>query len=164
RPPRPRWRRHRLSHRVHPPLAGVAGGRRPRGGPKPRLRHTPCRLLEDLHRRTAGGPLREPGPARGWGHPHRCACHPAPVRRRRSGVLEASEELRVPSCASSLWWFNSLTRQGALPQDETMERQSSLDERFEDFVAQRADSLLRYGYLLSGNPHDAADLTQEALV
>jgi RNA polymerase sigma-70 factor (sigma-E family) len=45
-----------------------------------------------------------------------------------------------------------------------MERQSSLDERFEEFVAQRADALLRYGYLLSGNPHDAADLTQEALV
>ncbi|MDF5754723.1 SigE family RNA polymerase sigma factor [Spongiactinospora sp. TRM90649] len=40
----------------------------------------------------------------------------------------------------------------------------ALDERFEEFVAQRADALLRYGYLLSGNPHDAADLTQEALV
>ncbi|MEO3867229.1 sigma factor [Nonomuraea sp. B12E4] len=39
-----------------------------------------------------------------------------------------------------------------------------MDERFEDFVAERADALLRYGYLLSGNPHDAADLTQEALV
>ncbi|MCA2229991.1 SigE family RNA polymerase sigma factor [Nonomuraea aurantiaca] len=38
------------------------------------------------------------------------------------------------------------------------------DERFEEFVAERADALLRYGYLLSGNPHDAADLTQEALV
>ncbi|MEV1246762.1 SigE family RNA polymerase sigma factor [Nonomuraea sp. NPDC050022] len=36
--------------------------------------------------------------------------------------------------------------------------------RFEDFVAERADALLRYGYLLSGNPHDAADLTQEALI
>jgi RNA polymerase sigma-70 factor (sigma-E family) len=45
-----------------------------------------------------------------------------------------------------------------------MERQSLLDERFEDFVATRADALLRYGYLLSGNPHDAADLAQEALV
>jgi RNA polymerase sigma-70 factor (sigma-E family) len=45
-----------------------------------------------------------------------------------------------------------------------MERQSSLDERFEEFVAQRVDALLRYGYLLSGNPHDAADLAQEALI
>ena len=36
--------------------------------------------------------------------------------------------------------------------------------RFEDFVAERADALLRYGYLLSGNPHDAADLTQEAVI
>ncbi|MBT2232637.1 SigE family RNA polymerase sigma factor [Nonomuraea sp. NEAU-A123] len=36
--------------------------------------------------------------------------------------------------------------------------------RFEDFVAERADALLRYGFLLSGNPHDAADLTQEALI
>ncbi|MBB2912496.1 RNA polymerase sigma-70 factor (sigma-E family) [Streptosporangium becharense] len=34
---------------------------------------------------------------------------------------------------------------------------------FDDFVAEQADALLRYGYVLSGNPHDAADLTQEAL-
>ncbi|WP_223167042.1 SigE family RNA polymerase sigma factor [Nonomuraea sp. SYSU D8015] len=33
-----------------------------------------------------------------------------------------------------------------------------------EFVAERANALLRYGYALSGNPHDAADLTQEALV
>ncbi|MFB9722863.1 SigE family RNA polymerase sigma factor [Planobispora longispora] len=38
------------------------------------------------------------------------------------------------------------------------------DSRFEAFVAERADALLRYGYVLSGNPHDAADLTQEALI
>lgn len=38
------------------------------------------------------------------------------------------------------------------------------DTRFADFVAERADALLRYGYVLSGNPHDAADLTQEALI
>ncbi|MFC4588761.1 SigE family RNA polymerase sigma factor [Sphaerisporangium corydalis] len=38
------------------------------------------------------------------------------------------------------------------------------DFRFADFVAERADALLRYGYVLSGNPHDAADLTQEALI
>ncbi|GAA3090379.1 SigE family RNA polymerase sigma factor [Streptosporangium carneum] len=38
------------------------------------------------------------------------------------------------------------------------------DPRFADFVAERADALLRYGYVLSGNPHDAADLTQEALI
>lgn len=37
------------------------------------------------------------------------------------------------------------------------------DSRFADFVAERADALLRYGYVLSGNAHDAADLTQEAL-
>ncbi|MFI6483775.1 SigE family RNA polymerase sigma factor [Nonomuraea sp. NPDC050663] len=38
------------------------------------------------------------------------------------------------------------------------------DSGFADFVAKRADALLRYGYVLSGNAHDAADLTQEALV
>ncbi len=38
------------------------------------------------------------------------------------------------------------------------------ESRFADFVAERADALLRYGYVLSGDPHDAADLTQEALV
>ncbi|MFF0309087.1 SigE family RNA polymerase sigma factor [Streptosporangium sp. NPDC004379] len=35
---------------------------------------------------------------------------------------------------------------------------------FEGFVAEHADALLRYGYVLTGNPHDAADLVQEALV
>jgi RNA polymerase sigma-70 factor (sigma-E family) len=39
-----------------------------------------------------------------------------------------------------------------------------LDAAFGEFVAERADSLLRYGYLITGNPHDAADLVQEALV
>ncbi|TDD02847.1 SigE family RNA polymerase sigma factor [Nonomuraea deserti] len=38
------------------------------------------------------------------------------------------------------------------------------DSRFVEFVAERADALLRYGYALSGNAHDAADLTQEALI
>jgi RNA polymerase sigma-70 factor (sigma-E family) len=33
----------------------------------------------------------------------------------------------------------------------------------ETFVRTRAAALLRYGYVLTGNPHDAADLTQEAL-
>lgn len=37
------------------------------------------------------------------------------------------------------------------------------DSRFVEFVAERADALLRYGYALSGTTHDAADLTQEAL-
>ena len=31
------------------------------------------------------------------------------------------------------------------------------------FVRNRATALLRYGYVLTGNPHDAADLAQEAL-
>jgi RNA polymerase sigma-70 factor (sigma-E family) len=35
---------------------------------------------------------------------------------------------------------------------------------FEDFVASRGQALLDYGYLLSGSPHDAADLVQEALI
>ncbi|TYB59207.1 SigE family RNA polymerase sigma factor [Nonomuraea sp. PA05] len=35
---------------------------------------------------------------------------------------------------------------------------------FDDFVAEHTDALLRYGYVLTGNPHDAADLVQEALV
>jgi RNA polymerase sigma-70 factor (sigma-E family) len=38
------------------------------------------------------------------------------------------------------------------------------DSLFEQFVAERADALLRYGYVLTGNPHDAADLVQDALV
>ncbi|MEV5503211.1 SigE family RNA polymerase sigma factor [Nonomuraea fuscirosea] len=35
---------------------------------------------------------------------------------------------------------------------------------FDDFVAERTEALLRYGYVLTGNPHDAADLVQEALI
>ncbi|MDX6738484.1 SigE family RNA polymerase sigma factor [Actinocorallia sp. A-T 12471] len=35
---------------------------------------------------------------------------------------------------------------------------------FERWVASRAPALLRYGYVLTGSPHDAADLVQEALV
>ncbi|SEL45518.1 SigE family RNA polymerase sigma factor [Nonomuraea pusilla] len=35
---------------------------------------------------------------------------------------------------------------------------------FDKFVAEQADALLRYGYVLTGNPHDAADLVQEALL
>ncbi|MER6007594.1 SigE family RNA polymerase sigma factor [Nonomuraea angiospora] len=38
------------------------------------------------------------------------------------------------------------------------------DPRFTEFVAERGDALLRYGYVLAGNPHDAADLVQEALL
>jgi len=34
----------------------------------------------------------------------------------------------------------------------------------ESFVRHRAAALLRYGYVLTGNRHDAADLTHEALV
>ena len=34
---------------------------------------------------------------------------------------------------------------------------------FERFAQERAPALLRYGYVLTGNPHDAADLAQEAL-
>jgi len=35
---------------------------------------------------------------------------------------------------------------------------------FEEFVAARADALMRYAYVLTGDPHDAADLLQESLV
>ncbi|GAA3396653.1 SigE family RNA polymerase sigma factor [Cryptosporangium minutisporangium] len=35
---------------------------------------------------------------------------------------------------------------------------------FEQFVLERAAALSRYGLVLTGNPHDAADLVQEALV
>jgi RNA polymerase sigma-70 factor (sigma-E family) len=35
---------------------------------------------------------------------------------------------------------------------------------FEEFVGSRADVLMRYAYVLTGDPHDAADLLQEALV
>jgi RNA polymerase sigma-70 factor (sigma-E family) len=34
---------------------------------------------------------------------------------------------------------------------------------FESFVRARMAALVRYGFVLSGNPHDAADLAQEAL-
>ncbi|MFC4111581.1 SigE family RNA polymerase sigma factor [Nonomuraea zeae] len=35
---------------------------------------------------------------------------------------------------------------------------------FEDFVRARGSALLRYGYVLTGNADDAADLAQEALL
>lgn len=35
---------------------------------------------------------------------------------------------------------------------------------FEDFVNTRSQALLRYGYVLTGDSHNAADLLQEALV
>jgi RNA polymerase sigma-70 factor (sigma-E family) len=35
---------------------------------------------------------------------------------------------------------------------------------FDEFVRARGAALLRYGYVLSGNAHDAADLVQEALL
>ena len=35
---------------------------------------------------------------------------------------------------------------------------------FEDFVAARRDALLRTAYLLTGDPHDAEDLVQSALI
>ncbi|MEO3829656.1 SigE family RNA polymerase sigma factor [Actinomadura sp. B10D3] len=35
---------------------------------------------------------------------------------------------------------------------------------YEEFVATRAQALLRYGYVLTGNAHDAADLLQEGLI
>ncbi|SEH03369.1 RNA polymerase sigma-70 factor, sigma-E family [Nonomuraea solani] len=35
---------------------------------------------------------------------------------------------------------------------------------FGEFVAEQTEALLRYGYVLTGNPHDAADLVQEALI
>lgn len=35
---------------------------------------------------------------------------------------------------------------------------------FADFVADRGHALFRYAYMLTGNPHDAADLVQEALI
>ncbi|MET8143401.1 SigE family RNA polymerase sigma factor [Sphaerisporangium sp. NPDC005288] len=38
------------------------------------------------------------------------------------------------------------------------------DPRFAGFVAERGEALLRYGYVLAGNHHDAADLVQEALL
>jgi RNA polymerase sigma-70 factor (sigma-E family) len=35
---------------------------------------------------------------------------------------------------------------------------------FEEFVEARADALMRYAFVLTGDPHDAADLLQESLV
>ncbi|WP_243712829.1 SigE family RNA polymerase sigma factor [Actinomadura sp. 6K520] len=38
------------------------------------------------------------------------------------------------------------------------------DVTYEDFVTTRAQALLRYGYVLTGNADDAADLVQDGLV
>jgi len=38
------------------------------------------------------------------------------------------------------------------------------DVEFEDFVRARGAALVRYGYVLTGNAEDAADLAQEALL
>lgn len=35
---------------------------------------------------------------------------------------------------------------------------------YAEFVTTRASSLLRYGYVLTGSPHDAADLVQDSLI
>ena len=35
---------------------------------------------------------------------------------------------------------------------------------FADFVRNRGPALYRYGYLLTGNAHDAHDLVQDALI
>ena len=45
-----------------------------------------------------------------------------------------------------------------------MDRAPEVDERFEEFVAVETPRLLRVAYGLTGNPHDAWDLVQEALV
>ncbi len=47
-----------------------------------------------------------------------------------------------------------------------IEKGPPLDDEpgFDRFVAEQADALLRYGYVLTGNPHDAADLVQETLL
>ncbi|GAA4565104.1 hypothetical protein GCM10023176_12450 [Micromonospora coerulea] len=37
------------------------------------------------------------------------------------------------------------------------------ESAFEEFVRARWTPLVRYGYVLTGSPHDAADLAQEAL-
>jgi len=39
-----------------------------------------------------------------------------------------------------------------------------MTDDFESFMRARLPALLRYGYALTGSPHDAADLAQEALV
>jgi RNA polymerase sigma-70 factor (sigma-E family) len=38
------------------------------------------------------------------------------------------------------------------------------EQSFADFVRERAPALYRYGYVLTGNSHDADDLVQEALI
>jgi DNA-directed RNA polymerase specialized sigma24 family protein len=39
-----------------------------------------------------------------------------------------------------------------------------VDDTFDDFVRARGSALFRYGFVLTGNPDDAADLVQEALL
>ncbi|MCD0447787.1 SigE family RNA polymerase sigma factor [Actinocorallia sp. API 0066] len=50
----------------------------------------------------------------------------------------------------------------ATGESDRAEPDAELD--FEHWVVSRAPALLRYGYVLTGNPHDAADLVQEALI
>lgn len=45
-----------------------------------------------------------------------------------------------------------------------MDGDRSALEEFDDFVTNRARALLRYGYVLTGDSHDADDLVQEGLV
>jgi RNA polymerase sigma-70 factor (sigma-E family) len=42
--------------------------------------------------------------------------------------------------------------------------QTADDDDFERFVLERGRALLRYGYVLAGDPHTAADLVQESLL
>jgi RNA polymerase sigma-70 factor (sigma-E family) len=42
--------------------------------------------------------------------------------------------------------------------------QQAEDDDFEQFVIARSRALLRYGYVLTGDAHDAADLVQESLI
>jgi len=43
------------------------------------------------------------------------------------------------------------------------ERQQKVNEVFDEFARARMPELLRFGYALTGNPHAAADLVQDAL-
>jgi RNA polymerase sigma-70 factor (sigma-E family) len=50
------------------------------------------------------------------------------------------------------------------PSSVLVRREVGVVEDFGSFARDRTPALLRYGFVLSGNPHDAADLAQEALV
>ncbi|MBO2443487.1 SigE family RNA polymerase sigma factor [Actinomadura nitritigenes] len=74
--------------------------------------------------------------------------HDEPVGRGRGRLRDATDQ-----GAAASW---GVTEKGWPVDDDGL--------TYERFVTDRAATLLRYGYVLTGNAHDAADLVQEGLL